>query len=162
MQKAMGPEGLVDGAASDSLLRQFVGYRLKLAWLPVHDDLTATLDPLGLRISTFSALSVVVENPGISQTQLSVVLNLKRSGVVVIADELEQAGLLERLPVPGDRRAYALHATAAGTQQWHKAVAAIKAHEARLFADLTVEEQRQLKDLLHRATRSALRRRTGE
>lgn len=162
MEQALGPEGQVDGAASDSLLRQFVGYRLKLAWVPVHDDLTVTLAPFGLRIGTFSALSVVVENPGISQTQLSVVLNLKRSGVVVIADELEQAGLLDRLPVPGDRRAHALHATAEGMQRWRTAVAAIKAHEARLFADLTGEEQRQLKDLLHRATRSALHHRAGE
>lgn len=144
-------------APSDALLRQFVGYTMKRAYMQVQDDLAATLAPLGLRIGTYSALAVVVGSPGISQTQLSQVLDIKRSGVVVLVDELEGAGVLERAPVPGDRRAHSLRMTPAGKRLWQKAEAEVRAHEAALFADLAPEDLRQLHDLLARAARSAAR-----
>ena len=149
-------------APSDALLRQFVGYNMKRAYMQVQDDLAETLAPLGLRIGTYSALAVVVSSPGISQTQLALVLDIKRSGVVVVVDELEGAGVLERAPVPGDRRAYSLRVTPAGKQLWQKAEAAVRAHEAALFADLAPGDLRQLHDLLARAARSAARHRREE
>jgi len=146
---------------SDTLLRQFVGYNMKRAFMLIQDDITETLAPLGLRIGTFSALAVVVGSPGISQTQLSQVLNIKRSGVVVVVDELERAGVLERTPVYSDRRAYALQVTPAGKRLWRRAERAMQAHEAALFADLDAKDLRIFQDLLSRVARSAARHRRG-
>lgn len=140
---------------TDMLLRQFIGYNMKRTYLRIQEDMAATLEPLGLRIGTFSALAVVMGSPGISQTQLSEVLNIKRSGVVVLVDELEQAGALARKPVRTDRRAYALQVTAAGKQLWKRAEAAVQDHEAALFAELDGAERHALQDLLVRAARSA-------
>ena len=144
---------------TDMLLRQFIGYNMKRAYMPIQEDMAATLEPLGLRLGTFSALAVVMGSPGISQTQLGQVLDIKRSGVVVVVDDLEQAGAVERKPVLTDRRAHALHVTPAGKQLWTRAEAAVQAHEAALFGDLDLQEQRMLQDLLVRVARSASRTR---
>ena len=139
--------------ASDTLLRQFVGYRMKRAYLLVQDDMAKTLEPFGLRTGTFSALAVVTASPGISQSDLSEVLNIKRSGVVVVVDELECAGVLKRKPVKGDRRTNALTVTAAGRRLWNKVEEAVQNHEAVLFSDLSADEISQLRNLLGRVSR---------
>ncbi|MBP2233735.1 DNA-binding MarR family transcriptional regulator [Sinorhizobium kostiense] len=146
----------------DRLLRQFVGYNMKRAFIPVQEDVSETLATLGLRVGTFSALAVIMASPGISQTQLSQVLNIKRSGVVLVVDELEGMGAVERMPVESDRRAYALQVTPEGRKLWQRAESAVQAHEAALFADLAPEELRVLRGLLDRAARSGARRRRGE
>lgn len=140
-------------AATDRKLRQFVGYRMKRAYLLVQEDMAKILAPLGLRTGTFSALGVVVANPGISQTDLSNELHIKRSGVVVVVDELETAGALERAAVKGDRRRNALIVTRAGQRLWEKAELAIRDHEADIFADLSAAEVATLSDLLARVGR---------
>ncbi|SMD05419.1 MarR family winged helix-turn-helix transcriptional regulator [Primorskyibacter flagellatus] len=144
---------------SDRLLRQFVGYNIKRAYMQLQGDLTQTLAPFGLRIGTFSALAVVLGSEGISQTQLSEVLNIKRSGVVVLVDELENLGAIDRKPVETDRRAYALQVTAQGWHLWQNAERAVQSHEDALFDKLAVEDIRTLRELLVRATRSATRKR---
>lgn len=140
--------------ASDALLRQFVGYRMKRAYLLIQDDMAETLAPFGLRTGTFSALAVVVASPGISQNDLSEELNIKRSGVVVVVDELESAGVLKRKPVKGDRRRNALTVTAAGKRLWEKVEKAVQDHEAALFSELSIEDVAQLRDLLGRVSKS--------
>lgn len=140
---------------TDMLLRQFIGYNMKRAYLQIQDDMAQSLEPFGLRVGTFSALAVIMGSPGISQTQLGQVLNIKRSGVVVVVDDLERAGAVERKPVLTDRRAYALHVTPAGKRLWKESEAAVRAHEAALFWDLDANERRSLQDLLIRAARSA-------
>lgn len=137
----------------DRLLRQFAGYRMKRAFMLVQDDMAETLAPFGLRMGTFSALAVVIASPGISQSDLSEVLNIKRPGVVVVVDELEIANVLRRKPVKGDRRTNALTATAAGKRLWEKVEKAVQDHEAALFADMNPDEIDTLRDLLGRVRR---------
>ena len=84
--KAMGKTADQIDNVSDQGLRQFVGYSMKRAFLDIRDDLIVTLAPLGLRVMTFSALSIVVENPDLSQSQLAQSLRIERSGVVVLVD----------------------------------------------------------------------------
>ena len=135
---------------ADQLLRQFAGYRMKRAFLVIQEDLAETLAPLGLRLGTYSVLAVVAANNGMSQSQLSDVLNIKRSGVVALIDELEAAGVLVRKPVAGDRRTNALALTPAGRRLWTRSEAAVKAHEARILHALNDAEKEQLHDLLSR------------
>lgn len=144
----------VASPASDALLRQFIGYRVKRANLLIQEDIAKTLAPFGLRTGTFSALGVVISSQGISQSDLSDVLNIKRSGVVVVVDELERAGVLKRKPVKGDRRTNALMATAAGRRLWDKVEKAVQDHEAALFSGLSPDEIATLHALLARATQT--------
>lgn len=121
---------------SDTTLRSFVGYRMKRAFNVVQDDLTATLRPFDLRMLTYTALVLIVDNPGLRQSQLADAMDIERPNLVVIIDELERRELIVRDRVPTDRRAYALRATLVGRQLYDKAVAAVTAHEVKLLAGL--------------------------
>ncbi|HAV61232.1 MAG TPA: hypothetical protein DCY13_02565, partial [Verrucomicrobiales bacterium] len=66
--------------------------------------------------SQFNVLNVLYGFPeGLTQVELSRELITHRSNVTGLVDRLEKRGLLRRAPVPGDRRAYRVTVTAAGT-----------------------------------------------
>lgn len=121
---------------NDKTMRRFVGYHMKRAFNVIQADLTDVLQPLDLRMLTYTALVLIVDNPGLSQTQLAAAMDVERPNLVVIIDELERRELIVREKVPTDRRTYALKATLAGQRLYEKAVAVCIAHEARLLAGL--------------------------
>ncbi|MTI15927.1 MarR family transcriptional regulator [Rhodobacteraceae bacterium RKSG542] len=135
---------------SDDSLRQYVGYNMKRAFLCIQADINETLKALDLRIGSFSALAVIIENPDITQSRLAQALNIERSGVVVLVDELENAGLINRNKVLGDRRSYALRTTLLGQKKWAEAKGAVDMHEDRVLCDLSEEERILLRSLLSR------------
>lgn len=124
---------------SDETLRRFLGYHMKRAFNVVQADLAQTLKPFDLRMLTHTALVLIVDNPGLSQTQLAAAMDIERANLVVIIDELERRDLITRDRVPTDRRTYALKATLSGRRLCEKAVAAVLSHEARLFAKVDDE-----------------------
>ncbi|MEP0940875.1 MAG: MarR family transcriptional regulator [Rhizobiaceae bacterium] len=117
---------------------------MKRAYNVLRSDLTKCLEPLGLRITTYSSLNLIVENPGIRQSELALALDIERPNMVVILDDLEQRGWIDRRRVETDRRAYALTATLAGKRVCEKAVAADLASENRLLRHLKTEEKKLL------------------
>ncbi|WP_204115250.1 MarR family winged helix-turn-helix transcriptional regulator [Shimia biformata] len=121
---------------SDATLRGFVGYHMKRAFNVVQADLVRTLQPFELRMLTYSALVLIVDNPGLRQSQLADAMDIERPNLVVILDELEGRELVSRDRVPTDRRAYALTATPAGQLLCKRAVAAVEAHERALLSGL--------------------------
>ena len=145
---AAAPE--VSAVGLDRALRQLVGYTMKRATNLIMADAARVLDPLGLRITTFSALSVICDTPDVTQSQLAASLNMERSNTVLIIDALEQAGLIGRHRVLTDRRSFALRATLAGTRRRRAAVAALEAHEDAVLAPLSAEERATLVALLRR------------
>lgn len=124
---------------NDATLRHFVGYHMKRAFNVIQTDLAQTLKPFDLRMLTYTALVMIVDNPGLRQSQLADAMDIERPNLVVIIDELERRDLISRDRVPTDRRAYALHATLAGRHLCDKAVAAVTAHEQQLLEGLEEE-----------------------
>ncbi|MBS8225388.1 MarR family winged helix-turn-helix transcriptional regulator [Vannielia litorea] len=145
---------LVQPEPNDDGLRGHVGYNMKRAFHMIQMDVNATLAPFGLRMVTFSALVVVIENPGLRQSQLAELLAIERPNLVVILDELEQTGLLTRDRAPDDRRAYALHVTAKGMALGEEARIAVNDHDARMTAGLSDAELAQLIGALRRIERN--------
>lgn len=132
----------------DTHLSEFIGYAMKRALSIVQADLSRVLGGFGLRAVSFSALSIVVAQPGLTQTQLAEALQIERSNLVTILDELSGRGLIIRAPVAQDRRRHALMATAAGKKLAQSAQAAVETHEREIFACLSPEEQHELKRIL--------------
>ncbi len=126
--------------AADNVLGRFVGYHLKRAQHILMGDLNATLRPFELRMLSYSTLSIIVNNPDVRASQISDVLAIERSNLVVILNELEEFGLIRRHQVPADRRAYALAPTSKGEALYGEATAAVEAHESRIFASATEAE----------------------
>ncbi len=108
------------------------------------------LDPVGLEPRHFLVLRTIGLAEGQSQQALAHRLQIPKSRMVAIVDELEQRGLLERRADPGDRRVHALHLTAEGRKLLRRAFEIAMRYEERVGAPLDVEERRQLLDLLAR------------
>ena len=109
-----------------------VGHVLRRAQLAVAEDFIRSLASLDLRPSQFRALLVIGRNPGLNQAQVSEALGIKRTNFVALVDELEQRGFARRLPVPNDRRSYALELTRAGEARLAAARRLQAEHERRL------------------------------
>ncbi len=127
--------------ANDATLQRFVGYHMKRAFNVVQADLTRTLRPFDLRMLTYTALVLIVDNPGLSPSQLAEAMDVERPNMGVIVDELEQRALIQRARVPTDRRTYALSATLQGKRLCDRAVKAVTAHERRLLEGITAQSQ---------------------
>lgn len=144
------PDTTPDTEAPQPELEGFIGYNLKRAYMIIQADFRRALGEDGFSPRAFSALSLVVQFPNITQTGLSRMLGIERSGLVAIIDDLEGRGLVRRGRVPGDRRAQALLPTKAGIQALADATAAVRSHEDTIFADFTDAERTTLMALLQR------------
>ena len=137
-----------DLETESSDLEDLIGYNLKRAYVIVQTDFRKTLGDDGMSARVFSALSLCVRFPNITQSELARMMGIERSGLVAIVDELEAKNHLRRAPVPGDRRVQALVPTDEGRRAYTEAIEAVRAHEDRLFADMSAEEKETLLALL--------------
>ena len=144
----------VSQSIDDKTLRQFVGYGLKRAFNRIQSDLAQTLKVYELRMLTYTALVLIIDNPGLRQSQLADAMDIERPNLVLVIDELEQRGLIFRDKVPSDRRAHALKATLAGQRLYEQAVAAVIAHEEKLLKGIDENERAQILATLSRIERS--------
>ena len=134
--------------ASD--LEDLIGYNLKRAYVTVSSDFKKTLGQDGFAPRVYSALSLVVQFPNITQSGLARLLGIERSGLVALVDEMERRGFLKRTQVRGDRRVQALVATAAGKKALDETLQAVRAHEAALLSGLNASEKEMLLALLQK------------
>ncbi|GMA79616.1 hypothetical protein GCM10025880_60330 [Methylorubrum aminovorans] len=65
-----------------------------------------------------------------------------------LIDRLVEAGLVERRPIPGDRRSHALHLTPAGAEIAARGITAQAAYVARTLGRLDEAELRVFEDLV--------------
>ena len=134
----------------DENLRRYIGYNIKRAFNVMQADLNSTLKPLDLRMITYSALAIIVGNPGLRPSELAEALSIERANLAVILGELEQAGLIERCTSPTDRRAQSISISDAGEALFRKASVAVDAHDQRMIASLSPSELAQLRLALKR------------
>ena len=112
----------------------------------------AALADLGLRVRSYSVLSLAAEPSPPSQREIAEFLRLDPSQVVALVDDLQKAGLVTREPDPRDRRANVIAATPAGRTLLARARESVLRAEHELHSELTETE---------RATLSALLRKTA-
>jgi DNA-binding MarR family transcriptional regulator len=106
------------------------------------------LAPLGLSRPHVGILNVVGAGGGLSQQALGERLGILPSRLVLLVDELEERGLIERRDSPEDRRSYALHLTEKGRETLEAVGRVSRDHEASVCAALDDEERHQLASLL--------------
>lgn len=143
-------------AETDRHLSGFIGYAMKRALSIVQADFAKSVAAYDLRAVSFSALSIIVGEPGLTQTQLADALQIERSNLVTIIDELAGRNLIVRAPVAQDRRRHALMPTTAGKQLAAAAQASAVEHERRLFACLTEDERAELQRILRKFRKDAV------
>lgn len=112
------------------------------------------LRPFGLTDSQFNVLHLLRYQTGpdgtATQTELGRMLLVNRSNVTGLVDRMEQAGWVERLDDPADRRVKRIRLTAAGRKLLDR-VDAVYIHKvAAVMRTLSAREQTELCRLLEK------------
>ena len=135
-------------------LSRRAGFMLVQLGTHAHRRFAERLAALGLHPRHFGMLSHLAAAEGQSQQALSIALGIHRSAVVALVDDLEQRGLAERRPDPGDRRAYTLFLTPAGRELLAELRHAADEEDAELLAALDASDRSRLISLLKRVAES--------
>jgi DNA-binding MarR family transcriptional regulator len=128
----------------------FPGYLLARLGEASRRRFQQALEPEGLHPRHFGVMTIVANDPGITQQRLHEKTAIDPSSMVSVIDELEHMGLAERRPYPEDRRARAIFLTDSGQQKRKRAGALAGKLQREFFAALTPEEQRTLYELLRK------------
>ncbi len=133
-------------------LAGLTGYLLQRTNLLFFSKAAKSLAPFGISPARFSALMLVRDNPGCTQTALGEALDVNRSSAMKIINNLEERGLVSRQPGK-DARANALHLTEKGEKLIPQIMRELKEGEDRLFESLDAEDRATLNRLLDRLRR---------
>jgi DNA-binding MarR family transcriptional regulator len=107
---------------------------------------------LGIRLKQYVALDVLRDFPdGIGQGSLGDLLQLDANNLVLLLNELEANGHIERRRDPGDRRRHIVELTRAGRQALERAERGMESVEAEVLAGLAPDERARLLRLLRDA-----------
>ncbi len=135
-------------AASFGVLGSLLGFRMRRIQAHLTRTFVARLGDSALKPGGFSAMALIVANPGLSQQMLSVELGQDKATVVQLLDELEGRGWAERRREAGDRRRHHLHVTPAGHIALERMANAATTNEGVALAALTPQEIETLMRLL--------------
>ena len=111
----------------------------------------ATEEMLGIKLKQLIALEILVRNEGCLQQELGHTLMVDPNNCVLLLNELDERGYVERKRDPQDRRRHIVVITAAGVKALKKAEAKLEALEGEVLANLDADEREQLRGLLARA-----------
>jgi DNA-binding MarR family transcriptional regulator len=106
------------------------------------------LAPWDLSPHQARALRVICEHDGVRLTDLAEALHIAPRSATEVADGLQDRGLVERTPDPGDRRAVILRPTDDGRRIRAEIDAARTADSAELFARLPADDRNALARIL--------------
>ncbi|MFJ2619830.1 MarR family winged helix-turn-helix transcriptional regulator [Glutamicibacter sp. NPDC087344] len=108
------------------------------------------LAPLGLKVRSYSVLSLACSDLAPTQRELAEFLSLDPSQIVPLVDQLESRGLVERVTSPNDRRTKVIAGTPAGQDLYTQARKATGEAEEVSLKALSAAERETLRDLLTR------------
>jgi len=137
-------------SCSYSLHRSSPSFLLAQVGAHAASQFAKRLRKLNLAPQHAGILRVLNSTPGITQQALATTLGMVASRLVVLVDEMEERGLIERQENPQDRRRYALHVTQKGRSALEAIRRISREHSQALLAAISEDEQRQLANLLQR------------
>ncbi len=111
----------------------------------------ATEDVLGMKLKQLITLEILARNEGCLQQELGATLMVDPNNCVLLLNELDERGYVERQRDPRDRRRHIVVITPAGLKALTKAEEELEALEGEVLVNLEDTEREQLSDLLARA-----------
>lgn len=139
----------VEDKSSVSLgdLESHAGFLLRIAQLSLFERFFEAFGQSEVRISEFTVLVAIAENPGVRQGVLADVLKIKWSNMTKLVRSLEERELIGRHIPPHDRRSVELHVTDAGRAQIEAGQVRMHESDRAAVAMLSDEEHTQLLQL---------------
>jgi DNA-binding MarR family transcriptional regulator len=109
---------------------------------------SATEDVIGIRLKQFIALDYLREQGGSTQQQLGETLMLDPNSCVILLNDLEESGYVERRRDPTDRRRHFVEMTDAGERALEHAEIKLETIEDQVIGNLSPSERKTLRELL--------------
>jgi len=141
-------------AISFGPLPGYLGYQIRQAQAAVFRNLMASITDLELTPGEYSLLTMLDENPGISQVDLVAVYHLDKSTLSLAVGRLVKRGLVRRTRSRDDERYYALWLEQPGRVLLQRVRARVEAQERTMGAALRRGECKLLLDMLERVTQA--------
>lgn len=147
----MAEQALADGVRPPAtevrreLLSGLLGYHLRRAQVALFRHFEQSVGAAeGITPGLLGMLAMIAENPGLSQSRLAEAMEVDRSTIVAIIDQLEARGLAVRGRAPTDRRSHCLALTAKGRTAIRRIERLVHAHEQAFAAHLSPAERAEL------------------
>lgn len=147
-KKTLKKPGL-DDQWSEHLMGK-AGFLLNKAVQKVRVFYEESLRPYKITGKYLTILWVIREKGRITQNDIGKCVNVDRTTMVQIIDDLEKLGLVERKDQPADRRSHAIYLTAKGKAALPKADHLAHAAERKFLSHLETREQQELIRLLRK------------
>ena len=113
-------------------LENYAGYYLRLAQDASFQAFAARVGRGDLRPGYFTLLTLIRENPGITQTEISQASGRDKSTLTPALRALEDGGYIARQRIDRDRRSFELSLTPAGEEAVTQLSEHARAHDAEL------------------------------
>jgi DNA-binding MarR family transcriptional regulator len=133
-------------------LDTYVGFHLRMAQTASFQAFAREAGEIDLSPGRYAILSLIGDNPGISQTALSRANARDKSSLTPALDDLERRGLVLRERVATNRRSYALTLTPAGEQMRRRLDECAERHERNIDRILGVRDREKFIRLLRKLT----------
>ncbi len=104
----------------------------------------------GITPGLYGMLQVIANNPGLTQSRLAEAMEVDRSSIVKVVNQLEDKGLIRRTASPNDRRSYWLRMTPDGKLALRRIEEAVARQDREFSAALSDDERQTLIALLRR------------
>ena len=113
-------------------LAYWVGFNLRMAQESAFAAFSHLSREIGESPGRFAILTLIAENPGISQSALGHAAGRDKSSMTPVLEGLVRRGLVQRARADSDRRTYRLTLTPAGEATRARMTACAKRHEKNL------------------------------
>lgn len=133
-----------------SRLTQFLGFRITRAELRIRRLFLDCVAHFDLKPVDFALLVLVDTNPGTSQRQLAVALDVSPPNLAIVVARLMKRDLLHQVRSQQDRRVQHLHLSAAGKSLLTQAEKAVQRMESGLLERVGAERTDTLLRALER------------
>lgn len=141
-------EGTRAAFVPPEILARNTGFLLGRVGQLANEELGHSLEPLGLKARHYGVLAVLADEGSHPQRVLGEKLRIDRSTMVIVVDELEEAGLVERRRDPEDRRRYELTITEDGRRTLSEAEPVVEGVREAVLAPLDERRRHELHESL--------------
>src|SRR5580698_5830424 len=136
------------GDVSSHRQEAHLGYLLKHAQLSFFELGAVALAPLGITGREAAVLRAIDAGRPVSQGEIARAMNVDRTTMVALIDDLQLKGLVQRRQDPDDRRKNVVELTDAGRSTVQQADEAVGQAERDFLAPLSAAEAAQFKKTL--------------
>ncbi len=144
-------EPALPGGLDHGRMRKLLGYNLAQATIPSLRIFNKRIgEPFELRRLDFTILMLVASNPGVTQRQMSLALEVSAPRLTLVCDKLEERELITRTRSEDDRRKQYIALTRKGAALVKKADHIADSMETELLGHLTEIERTLLFQLLEK------------